>query len=137
MKNKEIMQDMLKIFKPSGVDWMGWEITETNYLTYHHIIEQRNGGEESIYNGALITRKAHLFLNFLSENNPELYREYQYWFRLINDMRRPPSPEIMEIMFSLKARAFTWKINWRHFKAHKKEEIKVISLKNAKSCDNI
>ena len=106
MKNKDILYEMINIYGINKIDWMGWEITSTNKLTYHHIIEKRNGGEESVQNGALLTRKAHQALHQAEVYNPDLYNEYQYWFRIINDMMCPPTEEIMEIMRSLRARIY-------------------------------
>lgn len=47
-----------------------------NNITYHHcIIKKCNGGKETVYNGALLNRQAHDFLNKIEIANPELYDE--------------------------------------------------------------
>lgn len=99
MHNRLVLEDMKRIFGHTRTDWMGFKVTKHNKLTYHHINEKRNGGEESVSNGALLTRKAHTYLHMLETLNPELYEEYNYYFRIINDMRRKPTSEIMEIMY--------------------------------------
>ncbi len=104
MKNKDILYEMFEIYGNPTVDWMGFEVTKHNKITYHHITEARRGGLETIENGALLTKGAHSKLHEIELLDKELYDEYQYWFRIINDMRCKPSNEIMNIMYSLKKR---------------------------------
>lgn len=107
MKHSVLIDEMYKIYGKPTIDWMGFEVTESNNITYHHIVEVRNGGKATIENGALLTKKAHKKLNQIQDSDPELYQEYQDWFRTINDMKCPPTPEIMEIMMYLKKRLIT------------------------------
>ena len=85
---------------------MGWNVAKNNYITYHHIWDNRNGGEESVSNGALLTRKAHEYLNITEIIAPKLYDEYQYWFRLINDSKFTPNDEIMSIHIFFKEKSY-------------------------------
>lgn len=100
MKNPQIIIEMFKIYGKPTVDWMGFKVTKKNHLTYHHIKEERNGGPETIENGALLTIKAHQLLHQLERTNKEEYDDYQYWFRIINDMKQAPTEEVMGIMYS-------------------------------------
>ena len=98
---------MLKIYGKPTIDWMGYEVTTNNRITYHHIVEKHNGGERTIENGALLTVIAHQNLHKIEKSHPELYDEYQYWFKIINDMKCPPNEEVMGIMYHLKKRLET------------------------------
>lgn len=102
MKNPEILIEMYKIYGKPTVDWMGFKVTKNNHITYHHIKEDRNGGTETVENGALLTVKAHQLLHKLEHTNEAEYQEYQYWFRVINDIKQRPSDEIMHIMYTKK-----------------------------------
>lgn len=102
MRDKRILAEMIEIYKPIKYDWMGFKIDENSILTYHHIVEKRNGGAESIYNGAILTKKAHKLLHSIENIDPDLYAEYAYWFRIINDMGCPPIREVMVVINSLK-----------------------------------
>jgi hypothetical protein len=104
MKDNSILESMFKTYGKSKIDWMGFPVTTKNYITYHHIYEARNGGIESENNGALLTRKAHEYLNIAYIIDRPLYDEYNYYFRIINDMKMPPSDEIMSLMYNLKKR---------------------------------
>lgn len=85
MKNKsgELIAKMLVIYKPLNEDWMGFKLTRNNPYTFHHIKEKRHGGRYEIQNGALLTREAHQFLNFLDLKCHEAYEDYQNIFRRI------------------------------------------------------
>ena len=107
MKNKDVLEKMFKIFGYPTVDWMGFRVTEENPITFHHIVEERNGGKGNIHNGALLTNYAHQALHKLEISDKGLYDEYQYWFKVINDMKCPPTKEIMRTMRHLKLRFIT------------------------------
>lgn len=65
MKNKEVLYEMFKIYGEPKIDWMGFKVREDNSITFHHIIEERNGGKGNIHNGALLTNYAHQELHKL------------------------------------------------------------------------
>ena len=44
-------------------DWLGFKITEDNYLTGHHIKSRSNGGEDSVDNMALLSVLSHRYLH--------------------------------------------------------------------------
>ena len=86
---KEILVQMLNIYQPNGIDWMGYKMTENNPYTFHHIKEKRDGGKYEITNGAILTEQAHKYLNYLDSYSPEAYEEYQKMFRFINSLNGP------------------------------------------------
>lgn len=95
---KEPMITMLKIYKPleQGVDWMGYKIRRSSDLTFHHIIEARNGGERVLENGAILVRTAHEYLNYLDIYYHVTYDDLNYLFKELNATRMPPTPDYFE-----------------------------------------
>lgn len=98
---QEVLNKMIKIYKPDGFDWMGTPITKTNPLTYHHIIKRKDG-ETSISNGALLTKSSHRKLNILENCDKDLYDEWQWLFYAINYSLTKPLPAYVEMMEELK-----------------------------------
>lgn len=140
MRNKPVLLSMFEIYGKPKIDWMGFKVSEENYLTYHHIIKAEDGGDASIENGAILTRKAHTQLHTLEGLDPTLYQEYQYWFKLINDMKCPPTFEIMQIMYALKERLDYDISNKKNIKEQNKNKKLVLKAKgkpkNEKSSNN-
>ncbi len=104
MSSKRTLQSMIKIYSLQCYDWMGYPITRDNPITFHHIQKAADNGELTIENGAIITRFAHTMLHKLEKVNPSLYEEYNYMFKIINDMNCPPTFEIIQIMAALRIR---------------------------------
>ena len=98
---QDVLNKMIKIYKPDGYDWMGTPITKTNPLTYHHIIK-RNEGDTTISNGALLTKSSHRKLNMLETRDKDLYDEWQWLFYAINYSFTKPLPPYVEMMEELK-----------------------------------
>lgn len=88
----ELIQ-MLKIYKPNGIDWMAYSMTKDNPYTFHHIIEKRNGGKVRVSNGAILTRDAHDLLNVFDMYDVKLYKELNYLFKQLNNSQRPPEED--------------------------------------------
>ena len=89
MKNKQILYEMLMIFGNPRKDWMGYKYSKKNYISYHHILEKRNDGIESIDNGALLSRTSHILLHKIESENYDLYLKWQQLFIEINLSRKP------------------------------------------------
>lgn len=89
MKNKSVLLEMFKIYGYSDKDWMGFKITKKNGISYHHIFEKRNGGEETVDNGAILTKNSHALLNRLEINNYDLYCKWNLLFMEINETKKP------------------------------------------------
>lgn len=95
---KEPLIKMLKIYKPLelGVDWLDYKIINPNDLTYHHILEKRNGGRRTIENGAILIRESHDYLHFLDRYYHKYYRNLNDLFRALNMTMQPPTEEYYE-----------------------------------------
>lgn len=70
---------------------MNFEKTRKNPYTYHHIKEVRNGGLCVIDNGAIITRDAHNYLNYLCRTEYMVYKKLNKLFKLLNETQEPPT----------------------------------------------
>ncbi len=84
------------IFNPDGFDWMNIQLTKENKYTYHHIVEKKRGGDNSVENGAMLTEISHRFLNVLEQFCPKAYNDLQEVFKKINASMEPPTNEIMQ-----------------------------------------
>ncbi len=99
MKNKKVLEEMLEIYGYPKIDWMGYKFSSNNYVSFHHIDEKRNGGCETIDNGALLSRTSHVLLHIIEHCNYELYMKWQCLFIDFNACRRPLNEyQIEEIM---------------------------------------
>lgn len=79
-----------------GVDWMGFNLSRKNPLTYHHIKKNCEKGKRTLENGAPLTKQAHTFLNCLERTKPDLYVEWNELFKEINKSEAPPTEEHIE-----------------------------------------
>lgn len=93
---KGALDVLVEVFEPNGFDWMNFALTKNNPYTYHHIIKKCDGGDKSVDNGAILTKKAHVFLNKLERVCPDAYNDLQEVFKKINGSKNPPTSEIIE-----------------------------------------
>ena len=93
---EKTLQNLVCIFQPDGFDWMNFTLSKSNPYTYHHILERNNGGERSVDNGAILTKKAHRFLNLLQMVYPDAYDDLQDVFRRINASKQPMVQEYID-----------------------------------------
>ena len=85
----------INIFEPDGIDWMNMKLSVNNPYTRHHIKERRNGGDNSLDNLAILTKRSHNLLNILDRLCPDAYNDLQNVFRKINETGVHPSDEII------------------------------------------
>ena len=95
-ENQVLVKKMIEIYKPDQFDWMSYQITVSNVLTFHHIVEQSKGGLTIIENGALITKKGHRALNMLESRDISLYIAWNQLFQEINKSFQPPDTYYIE-----------------------------------------
>ena len=88
-QNQLLVKEMIKIYNPGNIDWMSFEITRKNTLTFHHIVEECFGGPSIIENGALLTKRGHRILNILGDNNYMIYDDWNDLFKEINKSQAP------------------------------------------------
>lgn len=88
-ENKIILQELRRIYKPDGFDWLSYQITKNNILTLHHIIKVSEGGLTDVTNGALLTKKSHRALHICENKDYILYQEINVFLKLINDSHKP------------------------------------------------
>ena len=95
---KKITREMIKIYKPLGYDWLNYKVTQSNPLTFHHIVKKSDGGEEEITNGALITEIGHQYLHIIEGREVETYLLLNKMFQLINNQKAAPTQEQRELI---------------------------------------
>ena len=131
---RDVLDDMIEIYQPKGIDWMGYKLTEENPYTFHHIKEKRYGGKEEVKNGAILTKDAHAYLNYLDQYCPEAYQEYQKIFRYINDFDGPIPEHLYSMIYQNlqelsdlinEGNIFEFREEPRDFKQEKKEQRKI------------
>lgn len=66
------------------MDYMAYHVESPATLTRHHIVEKRNAGPNKKYNYAILTRKAHDYLNILEIYQNNLYMQWQLYFMYMN-----------------------------------------------------
>ena len=111
---KAVMKEMLDIYYPleyrqgeKYIDWMGYEIDEDNYPTYHHIEkreELRRHGESidaTLENGAYLGNQSHSALHFIETIDKDLYDAWNQLFLLINKMKCYPTDDILKMIENL------------------------------------
>ena len=87
---KNIKEDMIKIYKTYNLDWMNYIITD-NDLTYHHIVKIEEGGKTTIDNGALLTQRAHNYLNTIEKTDIDIYNRINEILKEINNNKSEPT----------------------------------------------
>lgn len=87
-ENQLLVVKMLDIYGSDDLDWMSYQITKKNILTFHHIIPVSEGGLAIIENGALITKVAHKNLNILEYKDIHLFDAWNQLFIEINKSKQ-------------------------------------------------
>ena len=93
---KEVLRELIEIFQPNGIDWMGYEQTTNNPYTYRCIKSTRDGGLATINNGAILTINSNWELNVLDNEYNKVYNELKQLFKELNTTKRPPTNDYYE-----------------------------------------
>lgn len=76
-KMKPITREMIKMYQLNklGFDFMGYKFNRSEQLSYHHnVIAKRNGGLETIRNGAILVRDtSHDYIHIIERIDPEIF----------------------------------------------------------------
>ena len=74
---KPITREMIKMYQLNklGFDFIGYKFTRCEQLSYHHnVIAKRNGGLETIRNGAILVRDtSHDYIHVIERIDPEIF----------------------------------------------------------------
>ena len=74
---KPITREMIKMYQLNklGFDFMGYKFNRSEQLSYHHnVIAKRNGGLETIRNGAILVRDtSHDYIHVIERIDPEIF----------------------------------------------------------------
>ena len=61
--------------KEYGIDFMGYRITDSRDITFHHLIKRKkDGGKETIENGVVLTKTSHKYLHIIEKENINIYK---------------------------------------------------------------
>ena len=107
---KSVLREMIEIYEPDGVDWMGFQLARQNPYTFHHIKEKCNRGKYDINNGAILTKNGHRLLNILEKDYPEAYKDYQNLFKRINESKAPLNADFKEDIYGMLLDLFYYQI---------------------------
>ena len=100
---KYIIKIMIDQYNVQKIDWMGYKLNKDNPYTYHHIVKKEHGGEETIENGAILTRIAHEYLNILEIRDLEKYIYVNNVLKQINEQGFGPlKRQLLAIDFILR-----------------------------------
>lgn len=93
MKIDKLKQEMIQVY--GNKCWMNelWIPNKKNILTFHHILEKRNGGKAIWENGALLSLYCHEYLNYLDMEYNKIYRELNGLFYELNRTYQPPTED--------------------------------------------
>ena len=123
--NRLVLHEMRKIFYPKGkpyIDWMGYQITEDNKPSYHHINKAEDLRHDNldynatVDNGAYLGKRSHEILHALEVSHYDLYNTWNDLFKIINKSREYPNDELLEMIYTLKQ--FTEDILYKNTKKH-------------------
>jgi hypothetical protein len=89
---KEVTRQLVRIFRPQDIDWMGYEIDSVYDLSYHHIQKKANGGKLTLDNGALLNKStAHPYLHVIEITDPEMYLYINNLLKNVNTQGYAPT----------------------------------------------
>ena len=93
---KQILKDMIKIYKPRGIDWLGFKITKTNPYSYHHCFkkvygEYQNLDPDYLLNiGAILSLEGQSYIHSFENTDYNAYNELNRILLELNTARKPP-----------------------------------------------
>ena len=100
---KNITKIMIDQYNVQKIDWMGYKLNKDNPYTYHHIVKKEHGGEETIENGAILTKIAHEYLHKIECKDIELYNYINNVLKQINEQGFAPlKRQLLAIDFILR-----------------------------------
>lgn len=107
---RAVLHEMRSCFYPKGlpyIDWMGYQITDENKPSYHHIEKactlrsKHESDMATMENGAYLGKISHELLGVIELKDPELYEAWNYLFTVINNMRIYPIDDVWRMIYNL------------------------------------
>lgn len=90
---KEVLRQMLRIYKPfSQMDWLNYKLKKDD-VTFHHITKACDFGKKSIENGAILMPNSHSYLHLIECLDIDTYIALNQIFRIINNQMYEPTME--------------------------------------------
>ena len=89
-------------------DWMGYQITEDNYPTYHHIVKREElvsnnkSSSATLDNGAYLGKRSHEMLHRIEQIDYDLYVCWNDLFKMINLMHVHPIDDVWNMIYQLR-----------------------------------
>ena len=102
---RRLKEEMISVY--GNYCWLNdmWVPKKKDIMTFHHIIEKRNGGKAIWENGALLGSSSHSFLNYLDYKDHKTYNELNWLFFELNKTYAPPTEDYYdEVKFVLSKR---------------------------------
>lgn len=93
---KQILKDMIKIYKPCGIDWLGFKVTKSNPYSYHHCFkkvygEYQNLDPNYLLNiGAILSIEGQAYIHSFENVGYKVYNELNHILLELNKTRKPP-----------------------------------------------
>ena len=96
---KPILKEMIKIYKPKGVDWLGFKVNKKNPFSYHHIFKNVYGDysdmdpDYQLNNGAILSEQGQRYIHSFETTDLKKYNELNNLLLELNRTRKPPTEE--------------------------------------------
>ena len=94
---KLILKDMIKIYKPCGIDWLGFKITKNNPYSYHHCFKKVYGEYQDLDPnylmniGAILSIDGQVYIHSFENLDYKAYNELNRILLELNAARKPPN----------------------------------------------
>ena len=87
---RKITKLMVDIYNLKKIDFMGYKVSKENPYTYHHLVKKCHGGEETIENGAILTKFSHEYLHIIECKDLLMYMYINNVLKQINEQMHEP-----------------------------------------------
>ena len=93
---KQVLKDMIKIYKPKSVDWLGFKITKDNPYSYHHCFKKVYGEYQDLDPnyllniGAILSLEGQAYIHSFESVDYNSYNELNRILLELNETRKPP-----------------------------------------------
>lgn len=89
---KEVTKELIRIYKPKDIDWMGYGIDSVSNLSFHHIQKKEHGGLYTLDNGALLRQNtAHEYLHIIEYKDFDMFLYINNLLKNVNTQGYKPT----------------------------------------------